>query len=195
MKTRIYVGERLAGKFTCDGKKMTRWEAFKFKTSQYVTRGMYVLTAISIIGWSIYLGSSAVPQKVWADRLVISDVSTDMFNSRIEKLKMNVVNEIKSCESGGRKEADGLIINDTNNKASIGVMQFQVSTVIHYSKTLHNTVLTPKEAILLALDEDKATQLARDVMFTSKNKANDWLNCATKFDSNRKIDLIKQLEN
>lgn len=194
MKTRIYVGDRLEGRFTCDGRKMTRFQAFKFKVVQYVKRTMYVMTAMSVIGWSIYAGSAYIPRTVWADRLVINDVSTDMFMSRIEKLKMEVVNEIKKCESAGHKEADGLIVNDTNNKASIGVMQFQVSTVIHYEKTLHNAVLSPKEAIILALDEEKATQLAKDIMFLSKNKANDWLNCATKFDSNRKIDLIKQLE-
>lgn len=145
------------------------------------------------------LGEKSNIQLVMAQKEV--DLTDIRFNRKIEDMKMKLVDELMSCESPGYKDEDGLITYDpqkgntvASKIPSIGRLQFKVSTVIHYQKTLYNAVLSPTEAIKLALDTDKAKVLAKDIMFKSKNKANDWLNCANKLDLNSKIDLIKQLE-
>ncbi len=129
------------------------------------------------------------------------DVTDERFARKIDAMKMGLVDKLIQCESPGYKDEDGLITYDpqrgntvASKIPSIGRLQFKVSTVIHYKKTLYNAVLTPTEAIKLALDTEQAKVLARDIMFKSSNKANDWLNCASRLDLNKSIDLIKQLE-
>jgi hypothetical protein len=119
----------------------------------------------------------------------------ETFDSKIQSIKNKVVEEIKGCEGAGYTEKDGVIIFDSNNKASIGLLQFQKNTVIYYYKVLYGKDITGKEAILIALDDTKATELARDIMFKTGNKAGkDWVTCSRKNDSDSKIDIIKQLE-
>jgi len=83
---------------------------------------------------------------------------------------------LESCESAGFSEEDAPIIFDSNNKASIGVFQFQKATIIHYFKTLYKEDITPKEAVMIALDEKKSRQLAEDIVFSSG--LSDWKTCA-----------------
>lgn len=152
---------------------------------------------VSVAGYKI--GALSNVQIAFAEKEV--DVTDVRFTRKIEDLKMKLVEDLMQCESPGYKDEDGLITYDpqkgntvASKIPSIGKLQFKVSTVIFYQKTLYNAVLTPTDAIKLALDTDKAKILARDIMFKSKNKANDWENCANTLDLNKKIDLIKQLE-
>lgn len=131
-----------------------------------------------------------------------TETADEMFARKIDALKMNLVDELMECESPGYKDEDGLITYDpqkgntvASKIPSLGRLQYKAGTIVYYKKTLNNEVLTNTEAIKLAFDTEKAKILAKDIMFKSKNKANDWLNCATKLDLNRKIDIIKSLEN
>lgn len=181
----------------------TKFEVFKFKALRLFRRVAIVIIAIDVIGWAgvagyHYAKSNIAPEIV---RASVVDVSDTRFNRKIEELKMSLVDELISCESPNHKDEDGLIIYDpqkgnTNphKVASIGRLQFKVDTVIFYSKTLYNANLSRTEAVLLALDTPRAKVLARDILFKSRNKANDWLNCANKLDLNKKIDIIKSLE-
>jgi len=195
MKTHIFRGNQYVESFNCDGRKYSKWQVFKFRAIRRTKRTMLVMAGLSVIGWSVYAGSNYIPRTVWAEKVVTTDMSDSMFKSKIDSLKDKVVAEILSCESAGYKESDGLIIMDTNKKLSVGLMQWQVSSVQYYSKTLNNVVLTPTEAIKLALDKEQATKLARDVMFRTKNKASkDWYNCSQRFNSDAKIDMILAME-
>ncbi len=129
------------------------------------------------------------------------DMSSKVFASKIDGLKDAVVDEIMNCESPGYKEADALVTYDPrknetvpSNIPSFGRLQFKVATVVFYEKSLYSVTMTPKDAVVLALNVEQAHALAKDVMFKSKNKANDWKNCADKLGTNAKIDLIKQIE-
>lgn len=199
MKTKIYYGRDLIGRFTCDGSKRSEHkEAKRFIRNSIIA--LFVLGAgfgITVAGYKV--GALSNVQIALAEKEV--DVTDARFAMKIEAMKMELVDQLMQCESPGYKDSDGLITYDpqkgntvASKIPSIGRLQFKVSTVIHYEKTLHNAVLTPTEAIKLALDTEKSKVLARDIMFKSNNKANDWLNCATKLDLNKKIDLIKQLE-
>jgi hypothetical protein len=120
--------------------------------------------------------------------------------SKIEELKDDVVDGIKRCESAGKHEDDGIVTFDpdrTGKKANIpsyGVLQFKVPTVIAYERKLHGITLTPKQAILLALDEDKATALAKEILFTEDGATGNWYNCSRKTDAAATIKIIKKLE-
>jgi len=122
-------------------------------------------------------------------------ITIDNLQDKIIELQDEVVSTIKSCESKGVSEEDALIIFDSNKKASIGNFQFQVATVQFYYKKLYNRVITPKEAVLIALDTAKAQELAKDIVFKGSNKANDWYNCSKKFNIDSKLDIINKLQN
>lgn len=197
--TKIYYGRDLIGRFTCDGsKKSDHKEAKRFIRQSIIA--LFVLGAgvgATVAGYKF--GAVSNVQFVMAQKEV--DVTDTRFNRKIEDMKMKLVDDLMNCESPGYKDEDGLITYDpqkgntvASKIPSIGRLQFKVSTVVHYHKTLYNAVLSPTEAIKFALDTEKARVLAKDIMFKSKNKANDWLNCANKLDLNNKIDLIKELE-
>lgn len=197
--TKIFYGNQYVGKFNCDGsKKSEHKEAKRFIRNSIVA--LFVLGAgVGAIVAGYKIGALSNVQFVMAQKEV--DVTDVRFNRKIEDMKMKLVDELMNCESPGYKDEDGLITYDpqrgntvASKIPSIGRLQFKVSTVVHYHKTLYNAVLNPTEAIKFALDTEKAKVLARDILFTSRNKANDWLNCANKLDLNNKIDLIKELE-
>lgn len=181
----------------------TRFEVFKYRAMRLFKRVTITLFLVSFGVGSIYggykLGEKSNVQVVMAQTEV--DVTDVRFSRKIDELKMKLVDELMACESGGYKDEDGLITFDPHrldktlkNAPSIGKLQFKVDTIIYYQKTLYNVNLSRTEAVKLALDTDKAKILARDILFKSRNKANDWLNCANKLDLNKKIDIIKQLE-
>lgn len=155
----------------------------------------------SIIGAVLFIGSIMAlvyreynPKVAHADPVVV-DTSKEMLAARIEALKDGVVNQIRGCERGAYVESDGHITFDSNEKASVGTMQWQIGSIVSYEKRLYGKVITGKEAVLLALDDKAAGDLARDVMFKTGNMAGkDWVNCAARFDSDRQIVLIKGLE-
>ncbi len=181
------------------GKSPDFWERQGYRTARTIRNIIIlaVVVGISSVWAKVYNYMNPIEKTVYAE----VDVSDKSLESKIDKLKDNVVDEIMNCESPTYKDSDALITFDPSkygsrpeNIPSLGKMQFKVSTIILHQKTLYNAVLTPKEAVMLALDTDKAKALAKDIMFKTKNKANDWLNCATKFGTNSKIDLIKQIE-
>lgn len=125
---------------------------------------------------------------------VTIDNSDVNFASKIDSLEKSVVEQVRACESGGKKESDGLITFDTNHVASIGTLQMQVHTIVYYEKSLYNKVITNKEAILIALDNEQSGALAQQIMFSSKNLANDWLNCSNKLSLEAQIVAIKKIK-
>lgn len=119
----------------------------------------------------------------------------DRTPEKLAELKADVVKRLMECESAGHPESDGIIIFDSNNKASIGRAQFQKATVIHYMKVLHGEDITAKDAVLIALDDKKAATLAEEIIFTTKSGVeSDWYNCSNKGHLQAEVDLIKKLE-
>lgn len=165
-----------------------------------IIRSLYkllkLMVKILIILFTIYIVARiySVYNPTIKTNTVTIDNSKKLLSTKIEKLKLDIVSTLRACESAGYKENDGIIIFDSNQKASIGTLQFQKATIIHYYKTLYNTSISGKEAVLIALDDIKAGKLAQDIMFTTKNKASkDWYNCSDKYNLDEKIDIINQL--
>lgn len=173
----------------------SKWEVIKYKVSYNLAKGVKIALYESLIALAVLitfnLGSSSVsPIYVKAE-----DTSEQRYADKIEALKDEVVNKLMACESAGYKEDDGLIILDTNNKASIGQAQWQVKSVQFYYKLMTGEEITKKEAVLLALDKKRAGDLVKFVAFKTNNKlSKDWFNCERKLDLDKEVEIIKKLD-
>ena len=164
-----------------------RFTSFKSKCKS-IFRGFVKLSIVAFAGYMIYIAGG-----IFQPRAIATPVLFDNLTPKIEELKSKVVADIQKCESKGFKESDGIIIFDSNNKASIGTMQFQKSTIIHYYKVLYGQTITPKEAILIALDDEKAEALAHDIIFKDSKGVSNWYNCANKINAKGRLETIKEL--
>ena len=126
-------------------------------------------------------------------------VIVDNLSQKVNELKGALVSDIQKCESAGYDESDGIITFDgnKNNKKieipSIGTYQFKKSTIIYYYDTLYQKDITGKEAVLIALDDEKAGQLASDVIFKTSNGLSNWYNCSKKINAQSRLDIINSL--
>lgn len=109
---------------------------------------------------------------------------------KINELKGELLDTLKSCESRDKTEEDAVIVFDTNNKPSIGLYQFQINTVIHYYDKLYRQTITRKQAVEIALDEEKSRTLAQDVIFESGSGLKDWVNCDKKHGLTAQLNFI-----
>lgn len=171
----------------------TKWQVFKFRVRKFFRKVFLVLGLIALIVAAFQIGRVKFPSTeiVYENKTVL----VDNLGTKVEELKKDLVNELRQCESSGATEEDGIIVFDSNSKASIGLLQWQKASVIHYYKVLYGKEITGKEAVMVALDYEKASQLALDVMFKTNNKAGkDWFNCNKKLGLDQKIDWIKKLQ-
>ena len=147
-----------------------------------------ILTAI--MGFTIY-GAYKIGE---VNVIRVEATVTDSMPAKIEELKDSVVDRLVKCESSGLKESDAPIILDSNKKFSIGVLQFQIKTVQHYTEIINHQTITAKEAVLLALDEQRARQLAKQIIFGTKSGvAGDWVVCSRRHNLQAEVDIIKKL--
>jgi hypothetical protein len=165
--------------------KFTSFRKMIWRACEYVLSALFIILFVGL-----YLGSKTEPLTYVAQASVI-----DSFPAKIEKLKDEVVNDLSKCESGGHSGDDGIIIFDSNAKASIGVMQFQKNTVKHYVKVLYGKDITGQEAVELAINPVEAKKLAKAIIFETTNGSHkDWVNCTNKLGLKAKVEIIKQLE-
>lgn len=129
-------------------------------------------------------------QNFIASPIAFADKSMEI---KVEDLKNEILNTLAKCESAGKKEEDGIAILDSNDRGSYGPFQFQRKTVMHYMEK-KGTPVNGRDAIILALQGDKARELAHYVIFeTSAGVANDWVNCNKKHNLQAQVDIIKKL--
>lgn len=156
-------------------------------------------------GLAFWVASVAVVSATIAMSISSSTVTAtvpdviDNTPTKIDALKDEVVASVLSCESAGYKEDDAIVTYDNNQAGSLkgknvwsfGQLQFKVSTIQHYS-SLRGVTLTQKEAVLLALDTDKASDLAKYVIF-DQNGIDNWHNCAVKLSLQAEVSAIQKL--
>ena len=132
--------------------------------------------------------------RAYADEIIT--LKPDRLQQKISDLKGEVLDTLAKCESGGRDNESGIIVWDTNNKPSLGKYQFQIATVQHYHLKRTGERLSGRDAILLALDEARARDLAQWVIFDNgKGVRNDWVNCDKWHGLDQKVEVIRSLEN
>lgn len=143
------------------------------------------LVAGVVIGGMVFSTSSV--------SIATQKVEVDTTPEKLEALKADVVSRLLACESAGKSEDAGLIVFDSNSQASIGQLQFQIKTVQHFEKELHNRDISRKEAVLIALDTDQARALATEIIFEIDGGIWNWTNCANKHNLAPEIAVIKKL--
>ncbi len=183
-KTKVFVnGKQIrtaAGRFDSFKAKCSRaWTLFRNTT--------YVTAATFAIFFAGQLYASNNMSVAFAETKVVN-----VLPEKIADLKAGVINQISDCERAGHTEAEGLIVFDSNARASLGVMQFQVKTVQQYEKILYGQDVSGKEAILIALDATKAKALAQDIVFEQDGLGN-WLNCANKLGLRAQVNAINTI--
>lgn len=169
----------------------TGWQRFKAKCVRIikVTAACAALVAVTA---GIYMAGqwTAPVQAVEVEKAVY----IEKLPEQIEKLKDNVVAELEKCESSGYASDKGIIIFDSNNKASVGPLQMQKDHVIHFSMKLYNKSITGMEAVKIAIDPVTARPFAKDVLFKVEDGWKEWYNCGRKLGLETKIDYIKEME-
>lgn len=127
------------------------------------------------------------------------EVILDNLTAKINELKGKLVSDLKQCESGGVSEDTALITFDPHPTkknvqiASLGNYQFKVSTIQFYYNKFYSQDLTNKEAVLIALDDEKAGKLASDIIFRDGSLGN-WYNCSKKMGLENQLKIIRELE-
>ncbi|WP_457635811.1 hypothetical protein [Persephonella sp.] len=122
------------------------------------------------------------------------DNSQKVIDEKIKKLQNEILDELSvGCETKGVKEPDATIILDTNNKMSIGRYQWQIASVQYYYKKIYGKDINRVEAIQIAIDKEKATELTRDVLFTEQEGYKNWWTCSQRLNLKDRINLINKL--
>lgn len=191
--------------------------ATKFQVMKYHTAMGIRLAAIFLFlsgsGVGIYNAGQASTTPV-ASYAQAEDKSTAMYQAKIEDLKNKVMDKLMDCERFTYKDEDGLVTYDPTDaqftksistgtkqtvvdkgEMSYGLFQFKKSTVVYFMEMKTGKKITKKEALLIALDTDKAKELAKYVAFETKNKiGKDWYNCNVKYGLDAQVDIIKSME-
>lgn len=169
-----------------------RFDSFKAACKR-VVRFIVRWSLISAAAYALFMGGAMFYSTSTVSASFPEIKEVDHTPEKIASLKAGVVSTIMACESAGHKEEDGLLIFDTNNRASVGRAQFQIATVQQYEKSLYGKDITRKDAILLSLNDEEAAALANDIIFKADGLGN-WLNCANKYNLRPRVDAIKFLE-
>lgn len=171
----------------------TRWQVVKFKTIKFLIQLAKVVGLAVIIGLTI-AAAFKIGQRFPAQYQIAGNTVVDNLPAKISQFKTDYLNALSGCEAPGYKAGDAPIIFDSNAKPSIGPYMFQIKTVVYYEKTLYNKIVTPAQAVEIALDPTQARQLAADINFTTANESTDWLNCSRKLGLPDQLKVIKQLQ-
>jgi hypothetical protein len=118
MKTKIYAGRDLIGRFTCDGKRYTRFQLWLYQAKQVTKRSIIALAVICLVMWGFVAGSRFVPSKtVFAEKEVIKEIGI-----KFEDIPMLV--KICKAESGGKQfKPNGDVLRGIVNPSDIGFCQ------------------------------------------------------------------------
>lgn len=123
MKTKIYRGRDLIGRFTCDGRKFTPFQRFVFKTARLTKRILLVLAAMSVIGWPAY-GAFQYAKATIAPQIVEAEVIKEVPVSVIPP----VMERIAKCESGGTHYKNGQVIFNANSN-TVDIGKYQINSI------------------------------------------------------------------
>ena len=151
---------------------------------------------IVVLGYGLYYVGGRFNKEIVYEK---QEVIVDNLSQKVNELKGALVSDIQKCESAGYNEDFGLITFDghkTNKNIeipSIGTFQFKKATVIHYYDVLYQKDITGKEAVLIALDDDKAGQLTSDIIFKTDKGLSNWINCSKKVNATTRLQVINEL--
>jgi hypothetical protein len=156
---------------------------------------------IGFVGWGqwVKFTENSIPRAVQGvTKAVIKEVKAEVkpnYEENIKKEKKAILDDLSiGCESKGHSDPDGIIIFDSNNEASVGRFQFQRATVKYYVKMFDGRDISNSEAIAIAIDKVKATELAEKILFLDGGKSEkNWYTCDRKMNIGARVQLLKNL--
>lgn len=178
-----YLGQRLKDIYP----HATRFQVLRWRFNRFMSKVIIIGGFIGYVASAYMIGQMGNPEPVLAQ--------TDTFNSRVETLKNEVVEKLAGCEANGFTSDDAPIILDSNKEISLGRWMYQRDTVIYYVKKLYGQDITRKEAVLIALDDEKGASLTKDILFKEANGYKNWAICSKKLGLVNQIEIINKLEN
>lgn len=188
----FFMGQRLCDIYP----HATKWQVFKYNVRKTARRVTLCLMFLALLTGAYGIGSVANPRTIFAT----SNVEVDTLPGKIDGLKKDLIQRLSNCERAGHTEDEGIIIYDDNSAGtlgkqipSIGTLQFKKSTVQYYYKTLYKKDITPKEAVIVALDDSKAFELAQDIIFTTDKGLSNWVNCSNKLGLASEVAIINKI--
>lgn len=110
----------------------------------------------------------------------------------VAQLQKEVIARLQRDESGDVDTSGGIVFYANDPRSDLqgscariggkrniecdswGVMQFKLTTVMHYYDVLYGKQITEKEALLIALDDDQARALASDIIFKVEGGVWNW---------------------
>jgi len=110
----------------------------------------------------------------------------------VEERKDEMMRQLAHCESGGYGPSERPIYGGRG--AYLGRMQFSVQTVISYQQRRDGTQLSRQQAIELAHDYDRASSLAKFMIFDLEEPWH-WPLCSRKIALRNEMANIKQMAN
>lgn len=185
-------------KVIVNGKRMrdiypfaSKWQVFKYRVRKFFRRVCLIALGVVLV---VIMGT-VIREMFPVYKVQEKQVILDNLTIKIDQLKGEIIADIKKGECGHYTDDDGIIIFDSNKKASIGCYQFQKSTVIYYYKKLYGQDITGREAVLIALDDKKASQLTYDIVFGELEGWRNWFNTGKKYNIKERLEIIRNLEN
>ncbi len=116
----------------------------------------------------------------------------DLRQKEIDERKDEIIRQLAHCESGGWGPSERRIIGGRG--AYHGRLQFTVQTVIGYQLKRDGTQLNRQEAAELAHDYDRASELAKFMIFDLE-EPHHWPLCARKIGLRSQMAAVKTLSN
>jgi hypothetical protein len=166
------------------------------------SRAKKVLLVLAIAFWSIPLIGQFTGDFQWIADVVAPEVravnsfagvaeAAEVTPSTLEAMKGDVLDRLGQCENPKQKP----IVFDTNGIASVGQYQWQPHSFQYYWQKMTGEKLSEKNAVIYALDDAKARELASWVIFeTEKGSGADWVNCTAWHDLDTLVEFIKAHE-
>lgn len=192
-KTKLFFQDKYVGSFRVGSNQHVKRPTFVAKVRSAIeTVALYSVLTLTVVASVIFItkGTDSAQAEV-----------VDNLSPKVEEMKWEVVKTIKDCERREYVESDGLITFDpseSGNKSveppSIGLLQFKITTVQYYHNLIYKKPITRTEAVILALDDKKSSQLAYDIMFKTKSSVKDWHTCGNKKEVQDILKIIKKLQ-
>lgn len=177
----------------------TKWQVLKFRAGQWTGKVVREIVRWLKLGLTasvaMIVGAFIFGNFTGATTLNVKADVQDNFGSKIEQMKTEVVEKIAHDENINKVP---IVIDDNKagslpkkDKVSIGCMQFKIGTIQHYFTVLKKGSISDTDAVVLALDCEKAKALGKEIIFGTTGGIWNW-SVATR-EMGAKVDAIKEL--
>lgn len=198
--------------------KLKNGETLKaYKLKKKIPLKRKVTLTLRVLPWGLLIGFTlgvyfwGLPVNIKTETKVIEKkvVVDNSLKNKIESLKHGILEDLRTAEVQGYEHMDAIIVFDPLKKDlescrrvggvklhcySFGHFNFKIETVKYYYGKFYNKTLTDKEAMDIALDNDKAYDLAYKVIFDEVGGIYNWINSGKKINAVERIELIRELE-